>query len=349
MAKNHYSPIFANKRWTNETHDHKFKRFYFCDQRKEIIEARRNVGKKGWGYEHDLYSESLEKQLDLELENPAELIYEKLIKNKILSTEERMKWGQFIVTQAIRTPSFFRYRDFIESQVGGDHSYKETIIGCTACPENKQIASRNWLILLAHEDDFFVRTDNPVYMTGFLEISSTTVFYPLSPKHCFVACSTLDAIPVIKGEKPPYPKQETLQLEKGDAYTINFELIKSAYKEVILSISDNNSLISLMNLEMLGVYPQIPYLMFNVKNIEEAYQEADRLIEIMSIVDGIQYPEREYPFEYFYGVEFSAGINPFSIFEVTNNQLTKLVDEQISEERCGGIDRLDTEVYPMKP
>lgn len=324
LAKNHYSPVFANKRWTDASFGNKYKRFYYCEERKKVVEAPRDIGKSGWGYENDLYSVELEQRLDSELETLAEPLYEKLVNDEVLSTEERMRWGQFIVTQASRTPSFFKYRDYIEAEVSGSYRYKDTIIGCIGCAENKYIACRNWVILQAHEDDFFVRTDNPVYMNGFIEMPNTTIFYPLSPKKCFVACSTPEYFPTLKGERPIYPKQDILQLEKGDTYTINFELIKSANREAIMAIPNYNSAISTMHIKMLGAYPQIPYLMSRANNPIQALEETAKLVEIMSIVDNYEYPIREYTFEYFFGVEFSEGINPFSIFGVTDNNLPSI-------------------------
>jgi hypothetical protein len=41
----------------------------------------------------------------------------------------------------------------------------------------------------------------------------------------------------------------------------------------------------------------------------------------MGLADGMEYLYREYPFTPFYGVEFSMGINPFSVFGVTDNVL----------------------------
>lgn len=327
MNRNHYSPVFANKRWTDDYYENKFKRFYFCENRNRVVEAHRNIGKSGWGYEYDLYSEELEKRLGAELETFAEPIYEKLINHIILTTDERLKWGQFIVTQAVRTPSFFKYMDFIQNANGEDLEYKNSIIGCPHCPDSINVASKNWVILQAHEDEFFVRTDNPIYMNGFLDMPDTNIFYPLSPKQCFVACSMLEKYFVPEGEEPPYPKQEILQLEPGDAYAINFELIKSASREVILAIPNHNRAISVMNLEMLGAYPQIPYFITRAKNFIEVQEATDKLVGVMSMVDGIDYPDREYMFEYFFGVEFSMGLNPFSIFGVTDDRLPSLTEK----------------------
>jgi hypothetical protein len=312
--KNHYSPTLANKRWTNESSGWKFRRYYRCPHQNKVVEQKREVGLTGWGFEHNLYPQELEDQLDKSLENKAEILYEKLMNNEIFTADERMKWGQFIVTQAVRTPTFLRYRDFIERKTGGDFSYKRSIAGCPACHDNKYIACRNWIILEAHEDDFFVRTDNPVYMTGFLGVPTTSIYYPLSPKKCFVACSTPEYFLWLKEEQPPMPLQQTLKLEKGDAYLINFELIKSADKSIILAIKDNNNVINQLTLNTLGSYPQIPFCIFEAENEIESEQKLENLISIMRTVDGVEYPFKAYPFQTFYGPEFSMGVNLFSVF-----------------------------------
>lgn len=319
--KNHFSPTLANKRWASERSEWKVKRYYFCEQRKKVVEQKKDIGYKGWGFEKNLYPQDLEDRLDKDLENETEILYEKLMNNEILTADERMKWGQFIVTQAVRTPTFLRYRDYVEEIVEGDFSYINTIVGCPGCHDNKYIACRSWMILEAHEDDFFVRTDNPVYMTGFLGVPTTSIYYPLSPKKCFVACSTIESILVLKGEEPPMPKQESLQLEKGDAYHINFELIKSADKSLILATPDNSDFITQLSLDILGCFPQIPYCIDSAENEYEAEKKQERLIAIMSNVDGKEYGYRDYPFQTFYGPEFSMGINPFYIFGVTQDKL----------------------------
>ena len=319
--KNHFTPIFANKYWTSEQQKWVFSHYYYCNNRKKFVKASRAKGYTAWGYENNIYSQKLEDRLDKELENDAALLYQKLIDEVPLTADERMKWGQFIITQAVRTPSFFKYRDKVSDH---DYSYKETIIGCPGCEENKYIACRNWVILDAAEGDFFVRTDNPVYITGFIENALTTVFYPLTPRKCFVACSMMETIPVLKGEAPPFPKQESLQLEKGDVHHINFELMKSASSSLIVAPLDDSDLTESMALEVMGSFPQIPFLMSNSTDDYESFELQERLIEIMGVVDGISYPNREYPFRPFFGVEFSVGINPFSVFGVTDDRLPDL-------------------------
>ena len=322
--KNHFSPVFANKYWTNEEAGWKYKYYYFCEHRQCVIDSNKDKGKTAWGYELNLYSQELEDRLDRELENESSILYEKIIKGVALTADERMKWGQFIVTQAIRTPSFLKYRDYVENLNGGDYSYKDTILGCAGCEENKYIAARNWVILKAHEDDFFIRTDNPVYMTGFLNNPTTTIFYPLTPELCFVACSVVDTILLPKGMELPFPKQVFLQLEKGDAWSINFELLKSTSSSIIVAKKDNSPAVSHMTLQTLGVFPQIPFMLSSANNYYSEALEIESITKIMSAADKVDYPSyREYPFNPFYGIEFSEGINPFSVFGVTDEQLRK--------------------------
>lgn len=322
--KNHFSPVFANKHWTNKEEGWQYKYYYYCKNRKQVIDAHKDKGKTAWGYEKNLYSQSLEDSLDVELENESAVLYDKLLNNIQLSTEERMKWGQFIITQSVRTPSFFKYRDYLEQLNNGDYSYKETIVGCPECVENKYISMRNWVLLHAHEDDYFIRTDNPVYMTGFIENPRTTIIYPLSPKVCFIACSFMNHIILPKGIQLPSPKQDSLKLEKGDAHSINFELLKSANNSIIVSKQTNNEIISRMTLEMLGTFPQVPFMVSRADNDISEGKEMEWILKVMSLVDRVEYPSyRDYPFRPFYGIEFSMGINPFSVFGMTEDQMRR--------------------------
>jgi hypothetical protein len=322
--KNHFSPVLANKYWTNESAGWAYKYFYYCKHRKCVIDSYKDKGKTAWGYEFNIYTQEVEDRLDAELENESSDLYEMLISGVKLNAIQRMKWGQYIITQAVRTPSFFKYRDYLEKINGGDYSYKNTIMGCIECEENKYIASRDWIILKAHKEDFFIRTDNPIYMTGCLDNPTTTIFYPLTPNLCFVACSYVETFLLPKGMALPAPKQEFLQLEKGDAYHINFELLKSANNSIIVSKQDNNEAFSLMALQVLGVFPQIPFMLASARSYTEEADVIKSLSSLMSVVDKVKYPDyRDYPFQTFFGIEFSMGINPFSIFRVTDEKLSE--------------------------
>lgn len=218
---------------------------------------------------------------------------------------------------------FFSYAEKARELSGDSTPWKDTIVGCIECQQSKFIACRNWAILTAHEDDFFIRTDNPVYLTGFIELDESTLFYPLTPKKCFVACSMPSHIPILKGTEPPFPKLTGIQLEKGDAFSINFELSKSASKSIILQIDDESAAYETLLTQTLGVFPQLPFFLHSVKDYGGELDAMESLLHIMSATDQISYLEREYPFKPFYGVEFEMGLNPFSIFGVTDAVLAE--------------------------
>lgn len=319
--KNHYVPVFTNLAWKDKSQDWKFKTY--SQKNGQIVEHKNSVGRRAWGYKDYFYSQALEDLFRDRIETPSIVIYQKLINQEVLTYNERIKWAQFLITQAIRTPSFFDYRKKAGELQKEDFDFDESIIGCEHCEENKLLADRNWIILKAHEEDHFIRTDNPVYMTGFLENDTTTIFYPLTPNLCFVACSVVSLQKLMRLQ----PQQKYLQLEKGDAYAINFELLKSAYKTVILRDEHNSIFSSHMIKSTLGVFPQIPYFMMSANNGIAEYEATKQLTNLMSIADEKEYPLiRNYSFNPFYGGEFSMGTNPFSVFGVTEDRLPKLED-----------------------
>ncbi len=321
--KNHYVPSFTNLAWKDRGKNWQFKTY--SKKNGQIIEHKKNsIGRRSWGSKDSFYSQNLENLFRDEIETPCLDLYKKLINQEILTYPERVKWSQFIVTQAVRTPSFFNYRKKAGELQNDDFNFNESIVGCIHCEENKLIADRNWIILKVHEDDHFIRTDNPVYMTGFLENDTTTIFYPLTPNLCFVACSQI-FLQKLMGLQP---KQDYLQLEKGVAYAINFELLKSAHETVILRVENNSELSKYMIKSTLGIFPQIPYFMMTANNGIAEYEATKQLTHLMCITDGIEYPlVRSYPFNPFYGAEFSMGINPFSVFGVTEDQLPKVEED----------------------
>ena len=80
-----------------------------------------------------------------------------------------------------------------------------------------------------------------------------------------------------------------------------------------------------MNLQLLGVNPQVPFMLSTADNAISELEQMNRIINLMSITDNVEYPQnREYELKPFYGVEFSMGINPFSVFGVTDEKLREL-------------------------
>lgn len=64
--KNHFSPVFANKNWTNEGSGWQYSYYFYCEHRNKVVKASKDKGKSAWGYEINLYSQALEDSLDVD-------------------------------------------------------------------------------------------------------------------------------------------------------------------------------------------------------------------------------------------------------------------------------------------
>jgi hypothetical protein len=279
----HYSPVFANKPWANEAG---YISYYRDVHQKRI--GSKPQGKKQWGRQRGLYSWKLEEALNTELETEAAKVYGKLLSYQELDFEQRTLWAQFLLSQLVRTPTFLRYEQAVRNALGIQHTPEHDRIGCKECGDLVWITCRDWALLQAHEDDYFVRTDNPVLLSGFVERPQTCLVYPLSPRLCFAACSMRpDWTPWVCGEK--HLGLVGSQLAKGDAHFINFQLAKAADDSLIISPQHDGLLASTMFGDMLGAYPQPPFSLHSPSQneIPDAF-ESIRII--MSGVDGFDYP-----------------------------------------------------------
>jgi hypothetical protein len=163
-------------------------------------------------------------------------------------------------------------------------------IGCRACGDLAYITSRQWCFLIAHEDDFFIRSDNPVFLSGFVERRETCLFYPLSPEVCFVACSMPESW------KPEHPLPHQIpascgyELEKGDAWFLNFLFARAADQSLVLPPARDGIVADAMFGDILGLYPQPPFPLHTTisNDMEEAF-ESIRII--MSTTDDVNYPK----------------------------------------------------------
>lgn len=206
-----------------------------------------------------------------------------------LDTTERILWGQFILSQLVRTPTFMRYEKYISNVLNLTDVPKHDRVGCKNCADINFIANRDWCLLLAHEDDYFVRTDNPILQTGFIERSKTCLYYPLSPRLCFVACSMPNDWNAFL-----YKPKDTCgyKLEKGGAHLINFNFAKTADNTLIISPKHDGLIADSMFSDVLGLYPQPPFPLhrhqqIDQSNVHDAYESIN---SIMSVTDGIKYP-----------------------------------------------------------
>ena len=284
MAKpplSHYSPKFANKTWADNDG---YTSYFSCSYSGEVKKSPK--GWKQWGRERGLYTWPVEKSLDKDLENFASPIYEKIISYNELTEQERVIWSQFLLSQLVRTPTYMKYEKKAREFFDITEEPKRCRVGCKDCLDLNFVANRDWCLLLAHEDDYFVRSDNPILQTGFIELPDTCLFYPLTPKLCFVACSMPNDWNAFTNK----PNETSgFQLSKGGAHLYNFHLAKSAEKSLIISPKHDGVIAETMYGEVLGVYPQPPFSLhtldsYNSKDIFESIRK------IMSYTDGFEYP-----------------------------------------------------------
>lgn len=285
MAKrplSHYSPRFANKPWAkNSAYVH----YANCPYTKKIKKSFK--GHNEWGRLYGLYSWSIERSLSEDLENKASIVYTKIVKSEQISLKERQIWSQFLLSQLVRTPTYIKYEKKAR-EISGQVEYASSpYVGCPDCLDLKFLANRNWCLLVAHEGDFFIRTDNPVLQTGFIELPETYLFYPITPKLCFVACEmpsdffVSDSVP---------NKIFSFNLLKGDAWLINFYLARSAENSLIIC-SENDGVVSdIMFNDVLGVYPQPPFSL-HCSNITDAKDFFESIRQIMMITDNVIYSQ----------------------------------------------------------
>lgn len=303
MAKSllsHYSPKFANKAWAENDG---YMSYFSCSHSGEIKKSPK--GWKQWGRKRGLYTLPVETALDKELETLASPIYEKIVSYNELPENERFIWSQFLLSQLVRTPTYMKYESEARKLFGITEVPKHCRVGCKDCMDLYYVANRDWCLLLAHEDDFFVRSDNPVFQSGFIDLPDTCLFYPLSPKLCFVACS-------MQGNWNAFSNKpnETCgyQLPKGGAHMFNFYLAKAAGESLIISPNDDGEIAEKMYGDILGSYPQPPFSLHVLKG-EKPENAFESIRKIMSCTDGFEYPNwRVDELEPFYQRSQSAGI-----------------------------------------
>jgi hypothetical protein len=279
----HYSPKFSNKAWAD---NNEFISYYRCPHKLTVEKSIK--GRKEWGRKRGLYIRAVEDALNRELENEAAPIYEKILEFGELNASERVIWAQFLLSQLVRTPTYMRYEKLALSISGCTESPSHDRVGCRECDDLNFVVNRDWCLLLAHEDDIFVRSDNPVFQTGFIERPETCLFYPLSPKVCFVACSMHAKW---DGYSDSPSETRGVILSKGGAHFINFHLAKATGESLIVSPKHDGDIADGMYRELLGAYPQPPFSLHRLERgttDDDAY-ESVRMI--MSRVDHYDYPK----------------------------------------------------------
>jgi len=278
----HYVPKFSNKYWADESD---FMSYFRCEYSYNV--KKEYKGKKSWGRKRGLYTWSVENSLDKDLETKVAPIYKKLVSYTELTKDERFLWAQFILSQLVRTPSYIEYEKTAVELTGVKQKPVCDRVGCQDCLDLNFVANRDWLLLKVHEDDYLVRTDNPVLQTGFIELNDSYLVYPLTPTLCFVAVSMDEKWdPFVDNMNPTM----CYKMTKGWGHMINFYLAKTASRSLILSPESDGKISETMFADILCAYTQPPFSLHitTPNNANSAYTS---IRKIMSICDGYEYPE----------------------------------------------------------
>lgn len=281
--KNHFAPKFANKEWAI---DGKVMHYYRSQHTNELVAKPK--GWTTWGQRRKLWSNEIERNLAQDLEDETSIIYRKMIRYRELNERERMKWAQFILSQIVRTPNFMRYEKFasetlfpeIKTHLGHER------VGCEQCGDLFWISQRKWLLIVLKENSELIRTDNPVFLTGFIDRPSSAIFYPLTPRLLWVAQS----MPV--DWKPNWQnghKGKYIGAEKGSTFSflLNFHFIRSA-REFITRTDQNEETFSHIAEGALGSYPMPPFSL-HILNGAEENKAFESIRMIMCICDDKPY------------------------------------------------------------
>jgi len=280
----HYSPRFANRPWANEKSE---LLCYYKDVHRGDVQ-KKPEGAKQWGRQRGLYTWKVERALTEDLENAVAPIYAGFCEYREPDASGRRIWAQHLMSQLIRTPTFMRYEKAIRRKLNITEEPVHDRVGCEHCMDLACVTSRDWAVLQAHPDDHFVRGDNPVFLTGFIERPETSLYYPISPRLCFVACSMgEDWIPRYPEGTPPI---RGYRLHKGGAHMINFYLARSAEESLVLSSEDDGNIAETMFGDVLGVYPQPPFPLHTPRP-DEMPQAYTSIRKSMSFTDQIDYPD----------------------------------------------------------
>ena len=209
---------------------------------------RSRTGPVQWGQEEGLYPQELEDAL-AELERIIAPIYDSLLANRPLDLQQRLLWSHWLLCQYSRTPAYIidvakleediltQFPDMEKwaSEINTEEKLQSALDNIYSLTSSKKIvpflAVRDWIVCKAAIGSCFLRTDDPIVITGPLVREKTKIIYPLSPKQCFVA--------TVLGTFPPSALLGSCQLSRGDSFRM-FNLIASqADQEVVVHPDDD--------------------------------------------------------------------------------------------------------------
>jgi len=279
----HFSPVFANRPWANADG---YSTYYWNPYTQRV--AQGSNGPRQWGRKRGLYTWRVENALNSELETDAAQVYQSLLSFKELDELERVIWAQYLLSQICRTPTFIKYEKAMRELHGVKEQPANDRVGCKDCGDLALVTSRDWCLMVCHPKEYFVRSDNPVLLSGFLERPETFLLYPLSPRLCFVACSMPEKWNACS-EGRCKPEFFGKELDRGSAFFFNFHLARAAGQTLILNPGHDGEVAESLFGDILGLYPQPPFMLQKptTSQMEIAF---DNIRLLMGHADQTQYP-----------------------------------------------------------
>jgi Protein of unknown function (DUF4238) len=209
---------------------------------------RHRTGPVKWGQEEGLYPQELEDAL-VNLERIVAPIYRCFLTNQPLDLRQRLLWSHWLLCQYSRTPAFIvdfaKLEEDILAQfpnlrqwaavINTEERLKSALDNISSITTSKKLvpflAVRDWVVCETAVGSCFLRTDDPIVITGSLIREKTQILYPLSPRQCFVA--------TVLGNFPPSAFLGSYRLSHGESFQI-FNLITSqADREVVVHPDDD--------------------------------------------------------------------------------------------------------------
>lgn len=194
VRRNHFSPVFSNKMWTDE--DGVSLHVYTRGISGDI--SRKKMSYRQWGFEDFLYSNRLESYLAL-VDDDGARSQRKLLDILPLTSLDKRRWIAFLVIQLLRTPSSLstmsaRLKKILPTiaptyptDVASLKRAYETLFTNNQVYANfhRRMAPKRWLILRAPAGSSFIRPDNPVVVNGSIDGKDWCLRYPMTPTAVF--------------------------------------------------------------------------------------------------------------------------------------------------------------------
>lgn len=256
VREQHYAPAFANKYWARKSNS--LIRVYSRRVDQQIGSS--DVGYSAWAWEPRLYSQRLETHFSL-IEGDAAQPYTKLLNVVPLTEDERRRWIAFLVAQRLRTPRSIRVqliglkRLIVKNRI----AYSTKVADLRAAYETlftnndvfshfyRLLHARAWQIWGAATDTYFLRSDEPVLITGSVKRRNWQLMYPLSPGQCFVVGPGRRV-----DDRPARIVPVSRNLTDGEMIETNRRIARSARLSVIGPPVENDQAIRELLCENLG-------------------------------------------------------------------------------------------------